>query len=115
MFSRLTLLLFLLAGFALGPVRGVASCGKKAGVAACHDCCKDPAAACCAVSCGTVPETPPAQAAPTADDGKQLPAPILVFVGFSPAPVVERPAIHRRQAARMPVVARLDLICVRLI
>ena len=115
MFSRLTLLLFLLAGLALGPVRGVASCGKKAGVAACHACCKDPAAACCAVSCGTVPETPPAQAAPAAADSKQLVATTLVFVGLSPAPVVERAAVYRRQAARMPVVARLDLICVRLI
>jgi len=113
MIPRLTLLLMLLVGFALGPVRG--GCGEKAGGGGCGGCCGDPAAACCASSCAPEPEMPPVQSAPTADDGKQLPAPNCVLAGFSPAPVVERPAVRRRQAARMPVVSRLDLICVRLI
>ena len=115
MIPRLTLLLLLLLGLALGPVRGVAACEKTPGATACQACCADPAAACCAVSCGTLPETPPAQTAPAADDGKQLVSPTLTFLGFSPAPVMERPAVRKLLAARMPVVARLDLICVRLI
>ena len=114
MIPRLTLLLLLL-GLALGPVRGVAACGVKASAVGCHGCCADSAAACCAVSGVPVPETPPAQTAPAADEGRQLVAPALTFLGLSPAPVVERAAVHKRQAARMPVAPRLDLICVRLI
>lgn len=115
MIPRLVFLIFLLVGLALGPVRGVASCGKMTGVTACEACCADPAAACCAGSCGAVPETPVVPTLPTVDDGKQLMTPAYVLVGFSRAPVVERPAVYRRQAARMPAVARLDLLCARLI
>ena len=114
MIPRLTLLLLLL-GLALGPVRGVAACGVKANAVGCHGCCADSAAACCAVSGVPVPETPPVQAALAADDGKQLVSPACIFLGLSPAPVIERPAVRRLQAARLPVAARLDLICVRLI
>ncbi|KAB2647000.1 MAG: hypothetical protein DVB27_05320 [Verrucomicrobia bacterium] len=115
MVARLTLLIFLLVGLAFGPVRGAVSCGKGAGVAVCHACCADPAAACCAIACGSEKQAPPVQAAPTADDAKQLSAPHWVLVGLRLVPVVERPAVYRRQAARMPVVARLDLLCTRLI
>lgn len=115
MIPRLILLLVLLAGLALGPVRGAAVCEKVA-VAGCgHACCADPAAACCAVSCGEKPATIPVQTAPATEDGKQLVAPTLLVVAASPAFVVEQPAVQRRQAARRPVLPRLDLICVRLI
>lgn len=113
MIPRLTFLFLLLLGLAVGPVRSVAACGNKPGASSCHACCLDPATACCAVS--SAPTTPPAQTAPAADEGKQMVAPALTLIGFSPAPIQERPAVQKRQAARMPVAARLDLICVRLI
>ena len=115
MFLRLPLLLLLLLGLALGPLRAAALCGKQPDIAACHACCADPTAACCATSCGSVPLAPLAQTGAAADAGKQLLPPTFVFAGFCAAPVVKRPAVYRRQTARMPVVARLDLICVRLI
>jgi len=115
MIPRLILLFVLLAGLALGPVRGSAVCRKMAVAGSCHACCADPAAACCAVACGEKPAPLPVPSAPTTDDGKQLVAPTLVVVGASPAFVLEQPAVHKRQAARRPAVPRLELICVRLI
>lgn len=44
-----------------------------------------------------------------------MPAPTLTVLGLIPAPVLERPAFHKLQAARMPVMPRLALTCIRLI
>lgn len=115
MIPRVTFLLLLVLSLAIGPVRGMAACGAKADAGTCHSCCTDPAAACCSVSSAPAPVTPPAQTAPAGDEGRQMPAPTLTVLGLIPAPVLERPAFHKLQAARMPVTPRLALTCIRLI
>ena len=115
MIPRLTLLFLMLVALALGPVRNLAECGAKARAVSCHGCCAGAAGACCTISGSTEPATPPGPTTPAADYGKQLLAPDVIFLGLSLAPAVERPAMRKLQAARLPVVARLDLICLRLI
>ena len=115
MIPRLTFLLLLVLSLAIGPVRGMAACGAKADASTCHACCTDPAAACCSVSSAPAPVTPPAQTAPAGDEGRLTPPPALAVLGPVPAPVSVRPAFHKLQAARMPVMPRLARTCIRLI
>lgn len=115
MIPRLTFLLLLVLSLAIGPVRGMAVCGENPDAGACHACCTDPASACCTASSAPVPATPPAQTAPAGDEGRQMAAPTLTVLGLIPAPVPERPAFHKLQAARLPVMPRLARTCIRLI
>jgi hypothetical protein len=69
---------------------------------------------CCSAE-RTTPAKVPDSIAPKSVDGKLIVFPDLVLVGFSPLPVVERPAFHKQQAARMPVSPRNEKTCIRLI
>jgi hypothetical protein len=69
---------------------------------------------CCSAERST-PAKAPDSVAPPSVDGKLLVSPHFVFVGLSPLPVVERPAFHKQQAARMPVSPRIEQTCIRLI
>jgi hypothetical protein len=69
---------------------------------------------CCSADRST-PAKAPDSVAPQSVDGKLFVSPHFVLVGFCPLMVVERPAFHKLQAARMPVSPRLELTCIRLI
>jgi hypothetical protein len=113
MTARFLFVLAMFLGLALAPVKPRAACVIVPAAPSCHGCCAAAEHACCA------PATPlkPAPIAPTAssDDGKQLAAPALVFLCFSPIPAAERPVVRRLQATRFPAVSLLDLNCARLI
>ena len=112
MFARLLLLIAIAFGLVAGVANGRAGCVVGA-VEACH-CCADPAgASCCDVPQGPLHQEPAAAVSPV--DAKQVPAPALILLGLQPQLAVEPPRIRRQLAARMPVAAILDRICVRLI
>jgi hypothetical protein len=115
MFVRLPFLLLLLLSLAFGPVKVTASCALPTDPGACHNCCSEPGAACCATAGQSAPAQAPASVAPQSADAKQLLSPAFVFLCFSPVPPAEQPSILKRHAARMPVPPRLDLTCIRLI
>jgi hypothetical protein len=112
MFVRLPLLLSLLLSLAFGPVRQVAAC---ADARVCASCCADREMVCCVVPGKSAPAETPASVAPQSADLKQLVSPSLVFLGLAPLPAMERPSVHQRQAARLPVPPRLEVTCIRLI
>ena len=115
MLFRLPILLALLLSLVFGPVQLSAACAVPAlGKAPCHQCCSEAEMPCCASSDRSVPLTPDS-VAPQSMDGKLIVAPDVLVAAQSPLPVVERPSFCVRQAARMPVVPRLAVTCIRLI
>ncbi len=112
---RLPLLLVLLLSLVLGPVKLSAACLFEAELDGCGGCCTEEAMSCCVTSGDQVPAKAPASVPPQAADAKPILPPTLVFISLCPLPAVERPSSYERQAARMPVTARLDLTCIRLI
>jgi hypothetical protein len=114
MTARLILLLAMFFGIAVTPVKPVLACAVKPIVESCAQCCDTPQHACCAVTTAT-PKPAPALPSPTADDGKQLAAPTLVFLCLSPLPATEAPAVQRQFATHLPVRPLVALNCIRLI
>jgi len=115
MFCRLPLLLIFLLSLAVGPVQVSVGCDVPAKERSCGPCCTGPEMPCCASANSSVPVQAPESPAPQSVDGKVLVAPCVLVGILCPAPVVERTAFHKWQAARMPVPPRLDLNCIRLI
>ena len=113
MTARLLLVLAMFFGIAVIPMKPVMSCAVAA-TPTCERCCASAAHSCCAAS--KLPAQPvPLPPGSASDDGKQLAAPTLFFLCLSPTPATESPAVQRQHAARLPVIALLELNCIRLI
>jgi len=114
MFVRLPLLFLLLLALTFGSLPLASACAVNTPQICASDCCSQAEMLCCESS--KVPASqPPAQAAPSSGEGKQLMAPVLAVLCVRPESVAEIPTTSKQQAARLVVAPRVAVTCIRLI
>jgi len=112
--ARLLLLLAVLLGIAIAPVKPVLAACAPAAPVVCASCCADSAQACCSASAAPTPVQPLAPVNP-GDDTRQISAPTMIFLCLSPIPVAESSVVHHSSTVRLPAPALFRRHCMLLI